>query len=130
MFFPDDTEADVVDALNQRLDIWTTFFNVDSPYLKGMVSHIDPAESQLKKANTSDTEVLFLDLHLSVLDGFISSKIYDKRGDDLDFDIIDFPFLDGGDPRTSSYGVYISQLIRFARVSIAISLSSMLAIKV
>ena len=116
--------------LTQRLDIWTTFFNVDSPYLKGMVSHNYPAESQLKKANTSDTEVLFLDLHLSVLDGFISSKIYDKRGDDLDFDIIDFPFLDGGVPRTSSYGVYISQLIRFARVSIAISLSSMLAIKV
>ena len=44
------------------------------------------------------------------------SKIYDKR-DDFDFDIVNFPFLDGDVPRSTSYGVYISQLIRFARVS-------------
>ena len=47
--------------------------------------------------------------------GFVSSKIYDKR-DDFDFDIDNFPFLDGDFPRRPSYGVYISQLIRFARV--------------
>ena len=46
----------------------------------------------------------------------VSSKIYDKR-DDFDFDIVNFPFLDGDVPRSTSYGVYISQLIRFARVS-------------
>ena len=60
-------------------------------------------------------EVPFLDLHLSVANGFVSSKIYDKRGD-FDFDIVNFPFLDGDIPRRASYGVYISQLIRFARV--------------
>ena len=81
-----------------------------------MVSQIYPAELQLNKANTSDTEAPFLDLHLSILDGFVSSKIYDKR-DDFDFDIVNFPFLDCDVPRTTSYGVYISQLIRFARVS-------------
>ena len=48
--------------------------------------------------------------------GFVSSKIYDKR-DDFDFDIVNFPFLDGDVPRSTSYGVYISQLIQFARVS-------------
>ena len=49
--------------------------------------------------------------------GFVSSKIYDKR-DDFDFDKVNFPFLDGDVPRRPSYGVYtnISQLIRFARV--------------
>ena len=46
----------------------------------------------------------------------MKTKIYDKR-DDFDFDIVKFPFLDGDDPRSASYGVYISQLIRFARVS-------------
>ena len=51
-----------------------------------------------------------------VSNGFVSSKIYDKR-DDFDFDIVNFPFLDGDVPRSTSYGVYISQLIRFARVS-------------
>ena len=47
--------------------------------------------------------------------GFVKTKIYDKR-DDLDFDIVNFPFLDGDVPRPASYGVYISQLIRFTRV--------------
>ena len=56
-----------------------------------------------------------MDLHLSISNGFVSSKIYDKR-DDFDFDIVNFPFLDGDLPRRPSYGVYISQLIRFARV--------------
>ena len=80
-----------------------------------MVNQIYPPELQLNKANTSDTEVPFLDLHLSISNGFVSSKINDKR-DDFDFDIVNFPFLDGEFPRRPSYGVYISQLIRFARV--------------
>ena len=46
----------------------------------------------------------------------VSSKIYDKR-DDFNFEIVNFPFLDGDVPRSSSYGVYIPQLIHFARVS-------------
>ena len=58
----------------------------------------------------------FCNLHLSVLNGFIASKIYDKR-DDFYFDIVNFPFFfffDGDVPRSISYCVYISQLIRFA----------------
>ena len=82
---------------------------------EGMVNQIYPSELQLNKANTSDTEAPFLDLHLSISNGFVSSKIYDKR-DDFDFDIVNFPFLDGDVPRRPSYGVCISQLIRFARV--------------
>ena len=46
----------------------------------------------------------------------MSSKIYDIKRDDFDF-IVNFPFLDGDVPRSTSYGIYISQLIRFARVS-------------
>ena len=46
---------------------------------------------------------------------FVSSKIYDKH-DESDFDIVNFHFLDGDDPRRPSYGVYISQLTRLARV--------------
>ena len=66
-----------------------------------------PPELQLNKANTSDTEAPFLDLHLSISNGFVSFKIYDKR-DDFDFDIVNFPFLNGDVPRSTSYGVYIS----------------------
>ena len=57
-----------------------------------------------------------MDLHLSIVDGFVSCKIYNKRGD-FDFEIVNFPFLDGDIPRAASYCVYISQLIQFARVS-------------
>ena len=62
----------------------------------------------------SDAEASFLDLHLSISDGFVKTKVYDKR-DDFDFDIVNFPLLDD-----SSFGILwclYSQLIRFARVS-------------
>ena len=62
------------------------------------------------------THLLFLDLNLSITNGIVSSKIYDKQ-DDFNFEIVNFPFLDGDVPRSPSYGVYISQLIRLARVS-------------
>ena len=75
-----------------------------------MVNQIYPSELQLNKANTSDTEAPFLDLRLSISNGFVSSKVYDKR-DDFDFDIVNFPFLDGDVPRRPSYGVYISHKI-------------------
>ena len=55
-----------------------------------------------------------LDLHLSITNNSVSTKIYDKR-DDFAFDIVNFPHLDGDVPRATSYGIYISQLIRFAR---------------
>ena len=84
-----------------------------------MVSKIYPSELQLNKPNTSDTEATFLDLHLSISNDIVNTKIYDKP-DDFDFEIVHFPFLDGDVPRSTSYGVYISyisQLIRFARAS-------------
>ena len=89
--------------------------NIDTPYFKGMVGRIYPPLFQLNKANASDTKAPFLDLHLSISDGFFI-QIYDMR-DDLDFGIVTFPFLDGDIPRSPSYGVNISQLIRFTRVS-------------
>ena len=74
-----------------------------------MVSQIYSSELQLNEANTSDTEAAFIELHSSISNDTVSTKIYDKR-DDFDFEIVNFPFLDGD-------GVYISQLIRFARAS-------------
>ena len=85
-----------------------------------MVDQIYPTELQLNKANSSDTESSFLDLNLSISNATVSTKIYDKRGKNhngIDFDIVNSSFLDGNVPRRNSYGVYISQLIRFARAS-------------
>ena len=74
-----------------------------------MVGQIYPTELQLNKANTSDTEAPFLHLNLSITNGIVSSKIYDKR-DDFNFEIVNFLFLDGDVPRYPSYGVYIFSL--------------------
>ena len=81
--------------------------NIDNNFSDSMVNRIYPSELQLNKANVSDAEASFLDLHLSIADGFVKTKIYNKR-DDFDFDIVNFPFLDGDVPRSASYGVYIS----------------------
>ena len=78
---------------NNQADIIEAFKStIDNPYFEGMVNQIYPPEVQLNKANNSNTEAPFLDLHLSISNGFVSSKIYDKR-DDFDFDIVNFPFF-------------------------------------
>ena len=56
-----------------------------------------------------------MDLNLSISNGIVSTKICDKR-DDFDFDIVNFPFLAGDVPRSTSYRV-----IRFARASSNVS---------
>ena len=110
-----DNQADVIKAFNLTSRSLDDLLNIDNPYFEGMVNHIYPPELQLTKANTSDTEAAFLDLHLSISYGFVSSKIFDKC-DDFDSYIVNLPFLNGDVPRRPSYGVYISQVIRFARV--------------
>ena len=116
MSLSDDKQADVIDALNTTSRYLDDILNINNVYFENMVSQIYPSELQLNKANASDTEAAFLDLHLSISNDIVSTKIYDKR-DDFDFEIVNFPFLDGDVPRSTSYGVYISQLIRFARAS-------------
>ena len=105
----------ITEAFNSTSSYLDDFLNIDNPYFEGIINQIYPPELQLNKGNISDTKAPFLDLHLSVANGFVSSKIYDNRFD-FDFDIVNFPFLDGNVPGRASYGVYISQLIRFARV--------------
>ena len=80
-----------------------------------MVDQIYPTELQSNKAISSDTEAPFFEWNLSITNGIVSSKIYDKR-DDFKFEIVNFLFIDGDVPHSPFYGVYISQLIRFAKV--------------
>ena len=116
MSLSDDKQADVIDAFHTTSRYLDDILNIDNVYFDNMVSQIYPSELQLNKANTSDTEAAFLDLHLSISNDIVSTQIYDKC-DDFDFEVVNFPFLDGDVPRSTSYGVYISQLIRFARAS-------------
>ena len=74
-------QAEIIEAFKSTSRYLDDLLNIDNPYFEGMVNRIYPPELQLNKANTSDTEAPFLDLHLSISKGFVSSKIYDKRDD-------------------------------------------------
>ena len=111
----EDILSHVIKAFNSTARYLADLLNIDNNFFDSMDNRINPSELQLNKANVSDTEASFLDLHLSISNGFVKTKTYDKR-DDFDFDIVNFPFLDDDVPRSTSYGVSISQLIRFARV--------------
>ena len=108
-------QTDIIEAFNSTSRYLDDLLNIDNPYFEQMIGQIYPTELQLNKANSSDTEALFLDLNLSITNGIVSSKIYDKW-DDFNFEIVNFPSVDEDVPRSPSYGVYISQLLRFARV--------------
>ena len=75
---------------------------------------IYPRELKLNKANTSDKETSFFDLNIKVIGNNIHTSVYDKR-DDFGFPIVNFRWLSDDVPRLPSYGVYNSQLVRFAR---------------
>ena len=83
-------QADIIEAFNSTSRYLDDLLNIDNPYFEQMVGQIYPTELQLNKANTSDSEAPFLDLNLSITNGIVSSKIYDKR-DDFNFEIVNFP---------------------------------------
>ena len=111
-----ENQSEINEAFSSTSRYLDELLNIDNTHFDGLISQIYPPELQLNKADSSDTEAAFLDLHLSIVDGFVSCKICDKR-DDFDFEIVNFPFLDGDVPHAAFYSVYISQLIRFTRVS-------------
>ena len=115
-----ENQADNIEAFHSTSNYLDDLLNIDNIYFEHMVDRIYPAELQLNKANSSDTEAPFFDLNLSISNDKVSTKLYGKQ-DDFDFDIVNFPFLNGDVPRRTSYGVHISQLIRFARASSSVS---------
>ena len=78
---------------------------------------IYPPELEVKETTDTASSASFLDLYREFDDsGQLSTKIYDKR-DDFNFKIINFPNMCSNIPASPAYGVYISQLIRYARAS-------------
>ena len=75
----DNNQTDIIEAFNSTSRYLGDLLNVDNPYFEQIVGQIYPTELQLNKANSSDTEALFLDLNLSIINSIVSSKVYDKR---------------------------------------------------
>ena len=72
-------------------------------------------KSKIKDTTESNTSACYLDLLLSIgRDGQLRTSLYDKR-DDFNFHITNIPFLSSNIPSSPAYGVFISQLIRYAR---------------
>ena len=75
----DDNQSKVIEAFNSTCRYLNDLLNFDNNFFESMVSHIYPSELQLNKTNDSDTEASFFYLHMSILDGFVKTNIYDKR---------------------------------------------------
>ena len=105
---------DLIECFNRTSQYLDDILNINNPDFDTYIPEIYPKELILTKANSSNTHVSFLDLDLKITQtGIIESKIYDKR-DDFGFAIVNFPWLDGDVPWAPCYGIYISQLVRFA----------------
>ena len=75
----DNDETDIIGAFTSTSTFLDDSFNIDNSYFVQMVAQIYPTELQLNKGNSSDTEAQFFDLNLSIANGTVSSKTYDKR---------------------------------------------------
>ena len=85
---------------------------------------IYPRELEIKETTETAASSSYLDCYLYTDNGKRTTRLYDKR-DDLNFPIVNFPFLSSNIPSAPAYGVYVapaygvyvSQLIRYARTS-------------
>ena len=95
--------------------------SINNPKFGNYIDDIYPAELEIKDTTDADHRASYLDLDLSYdRNKRLQVKLYDKR-DDFDFNIVNFPFLSSNIPQSPAYGVYVSQLIRYARASSAYS---------
>ena len=89
--------------------------SINNPEFEHYLGQMYPAELEIKDTTESTTSASYLDLLLSIgRDGQLLTSIYDKQ-DDYNFHITNFPFLSSNIPSSPAYGVFISQLIRYAR---------------
>ena len=91
--------------------------SINNPKFGDYINIIYPVELEIKDTTDAEHLASYLDLLLKY-DNFhrLQVKLYDKR-DDLNFDIVNFPFLCSNIPQSPAYGVFVSQLFRYARAS-------------
>ena len=107
---------DLIHKFNDTSRYLDDIFTIDNHEFAEHIPYIYPRELQLNKANTSDKETSFLDLNIKVVGSNIDTSVYDKHDDfEFGFPIVNVPWLSGDVRRLPSYGIYISQLVRFAK---------------
>ena len=88
----------------------------DEGLLNSSLDKIYPKEMVVNNTNISPCKCSYLDLTISIFRNKYLVKLYDKRKD-YKFNVISYPFLDGNIPTNQSYGVFISQLVRFSKIN-------------
>ena len=89
--------------------------SINNSRFSNYLSMIHPPELEIKETTETASSASYLDIYLEFdSNGHLSTRLYDKR-DDFNFTIINFPHLISNIPLSPAYGVYISQLIRYAR---------------
>ena len=91
--------------------------SINNSNFANFVNEIYPPELELKNTTVCPKETSYLDATINIGEETeaIKTSIYDKR-DDFNFKIVNFPYLDSNIPQNPAYGIYISQLVRYARV--------------
>ena len=87
---------------------------INNPQLNSAIEKIYPSALTLKETNLSEHKVVYFDCQLEIEKGKLVMSLYDKR-DDFPFKVQNYPHLDSNVPCMPMYGVYISQLLHFAR---------------
>ena len=91
-------------------------FSINNVDFGNYISAIYPSELELKDTSTSSTKVCYLGTNIKTGDiSLFPISIYDKR-DDFAFPIVNFPHMNSNISANQAYGVYISQLVRYARI--------------
>ena len=88
------------------------YFNL----LQNVLEYIYSKEIIVNNTNISARKCCCLDLNISICQGKFRVTLYDKRKE-YNFKVISYPFLDGNVPNNLSYGIFISQLVRLARIN-------------
>ncbi|KAK3105542.1 hypothetical protein FSP39_000096 [Pinctada imbricata] len=89
--------------------------SINNPKLADYLSRIYPSELEVKETTEANNSASYLDIMLSYdTDGHMNNSFYDKRED---FNFSKLSFSGSNIPSSPAYGVFISQLIRYARAS-------------
>ena len=111
--------VDVISTLNSTSRYLNDLLNIDNPYFEQIVSQIYLAELHLIKQSLLYRSIIFR-LNFFITNGILCSKM-DVKGDCFNFEIGNYPLLDGDVSSSPSCGVFILQLIRFVRVWSSVS---------
>lgn len=89
----------------------------DSGLLSDILNEIYPKEMTVTNTNISPRKCNYLDLTVSIFKGKFRFSLFDKRKDFSFINVISYLFLEGNIPKAPSYGIFISQLLRFCKVN-------------